>query len=189
MKITILATLVLALAASGAHAESANPGSARGAQATTNDSSGGAAGDAVLTDQTFLKKAAAGGIAEVETAKIALEKASDKEVKEFAQHMINDHSQNNKELEEVAKNMNETLPKDTDPKHKAMMDQLKAKSGAEFDRAYMQAQVRDHQEMITLFKQQAESGKHPELKSYATKTLPALEKHLDHARKVTDGGL
>ncbi|HYC55384.1 MAG TPA: DUF4142 domain-containing protein [Candidatus Binatia bacterium] len=174
MRSMLLATVFVALTASGAAAET-NTG--------TGDASGGAA-----SDQAFMKTAAAGGIAEVESAKLALQKASDKDVKEFAQHMIDDHTQANKELEQIAKTKNAALPKEPDAKHKAVMQELEGKSGKDFDKAYMKAQVKDHQEMISLFQQQASSGKDPELKSFATKTLPALEKHLDHAKKV-DGGI
>ncbi|WP_145914769.1 DUF4142 domain-containing protein, partial [Pseudomonas syringae group genomosp. 3] len=53
-----------------------------------------------------------------------------------------------------------------------------------FDQAYANNQVSAHEQAIKLYKEEAENGKDPELKAFAKATLPTLEKHLEHAKKL-----
>lgn len=66
------------------------------------------------------------------------------------------------------------------------MQKLQKLSGAEFDREYMKHMVADHEKTVSDFKKQAGSGKDPELKGFAAKTLPTLQEHLDMAQKLSD---
>jgi putative membrane protein len=141
------------------------------------------AGAKMAGDQTFVKKAAIGGMAEVELGTLAKDKASSDQVKQFAQRMVDDHGKANDELKTLAQNKNITLPTELDAKHKAVRDRLSKLSGAQFDKAYMQAMLKDHREDVSEFRSESRSAKDPDVKAFAAKTLPTLEDHLKLAQQ------
>jgi putative membrane protein len=135
-------------------------------------------------DKAFVQKAAIGGLAEVEMGKMAQQKGSSDQVKQFGSRMVEDHSKANDDLKQVASSKGIALPTDLDAKHKAKMDKLEKLSGGQFDRAYMDDMVADHKEDVADFKKEASSGKDSDLKSFASKTLPTLEDHLKMAEST-----
>jgi putative membrane protein len=135
-----------------------------------------------VSDQQFVTKAAAGGMAEVELGKLAQEKGSSDQVKSFGQRMVTDHGKANDELKSLAQSKNITLPSDMDPHEKALRDRLAKLSGAAFDRAYMHAMLMDHKKDVNEFRHESTMAKDPEIKSFAAKTLPTLEEHLKLAQ-------
>jgi putative membrane protein len=169
----VTAAVVLAMGAAPAFAQSTRA-------KTQRQKTGRAA-----SDQTFVMDAAKGGMAEVELGKLAAEKASNNEVKQFGQRMVDDHGKANNELKSLASSKNITLPNELDAKDKAVRDRLSKLSGAAFDRAYMQAMLRDHRKDVNEFKRESTSGKDPEIKAFASKTLPTLEEHLKQAETAT----
>jgi putative membrane protein len=136
------------------------------------------------SDQKFVKEAAQGGLAEVELGKLAQDKGSSEQVKSFGKRMVDDHGKANDELQTLAKNKNITLPNDLDAKDKALKDRLSKLSGAQFDRAYMSAMLRDHRKDISEFRTESNSGHDPDVKAFAAKTLPTLEDHLKLAQQT-----
>jgi putative membrane protein len=138
-----------------------------------------AAGSA--SDKSFVDKAATGGMAEVQLSKLAMEKGQSMEVKQFARKMVEDHTKANTELKQIAQKKDITVPTKLDEKHEAALDKLSKLSGAEFDQEYMRVMTQDHDETIKLLKNEAQNGQDPELKSFAMKTLPVVEKHDDMA--------
>ena len=133
------------------------------------------------SDKHFFETAAVGGMAEVEIGNIAVAKASNPDVRAFAQRMVDDHGKNNTELAALARSEGIDLPTGLDDKHLKMKAELEAKSGAEFDRAYMDGMVKGHDEMIALFEQCAGGTKDDDIKSFADATLPTLREHRKHA--------
>ncbi len=169
----ITGTVVLAL--------SATPAFAKGQHARKASKSGGKA----MSDQAFVMEAAKGGLAEVELGKLAGEKGSSDQVKQFGQKMVSDHGKANDELKSLAESKHITLPAAVDAKDKALHDRLEKLSGDVFDRAYMQEMVKDHRKVVNAFKHESTAGKDPEIKSWASKTLPALEEHLKQAQDAS----
>ena len=135
-------------------------------------------------DKTFATEAAHGGLAEVQLGQLALQKASSPKVKEFAQRMVTDHGKANDELKTLAQSKNITLPAGVDAKAKATHDRLAKLSGPAFERAYMQDMVAGHRKAVAAFKKESTSGKDPEVKAWATKTLPTIEEHLKMAQDI-----
>jgi putative membrane protein len=133
-------------------------------------------------DQTFMIKAAKGGMAEVQLGQLAADKGTSDEVKKFGQRMVTDHSKANDELKTLAQSKHITLPSEIDPKDKALHDRLANLSGAAFDRAYMRNMVADHKTDIAEFRMESKGGKDPDVKAWAEKTLPTLEDHLKQAQ-------
>src|SRR4051812_6510996 len=62
-----------------------------------------------------------------------------------------------------------------DAEHQKMLDDLKSKSGKDFDQAYDRMQILAHEQAVALFEQYAHNGENPELKSWANMTLPHLK--------------
>ena len=135
-------------------------------------------------DHHFVAAAAAGGLAELKFAKLAQEKASDPAVRAFGRRMVDDHTKTGEQLKEIARSQNITLPSDLNSADQAQYDQLSKLSGPEFDYAYMQMMVEDHEKHVAEFKREATSGKNPAIKNFAAQTLPTLEDHLREARDV-----
>lgn len=133
---------------------------------------------AAMDAHTFVDHAAQDGLAEVALGKMAAEKAASADVKEFGQRMVDDHSKANDELGKLASSKGITAPTEvTNPKHKALMDRLEKLSGKEFDRAYIQAMVGDHEHAVGAFQSFAAHGQDADLKAWAAKTLPTLQEH------------
>ena len=123
---------------------------------------------------------------EVMVGNLAAGKATNAKVKSLAEMMVRDHSKANDELKSWATGAAFTLPSAVDDNQKKEHDDLQARSGAEFDRAYADMMVRHHTETIEKFKQQASGGSDSSLKAFAEKTLPTLEHHLMEAQAARD---
>jgi putative membrane protein len=132
----------------------------------------------------FMTEAARGGMAEVELSRTAQTKAQNAEVKAFAQKMVQDHSNANTEIKALAAKKNVTLPTEMDAAHKTMAETMAKLSGAEFDKAYVNAMVADHEKSVALFQTQANSGTDADAKALAAKTLPTLKMHLDMIKGI-----
>ena len=157
-------------------------------------------------DAEFIKRAAEGGMKEVEVGKLAQTRASDSTVKAFAERMVKDHGMGNDELMSLAKSKGVALPPVTtttdatlkpDPSAPGTRepsargtsgagDPFAGLKGAEFDRAYMNQMVGDHEKTVQLFEQEATSGQDPEVKAWAAKKLPTVREHLAQATSIRD---
>jgi len=138
-------------------------------------------------DAKFAMAAANGGMAEVALGTLAQQKASSAKVKDFGAMMVSDHSKANDELKALAKSKGITLPDSIDSKEQQVKNDLSAKSGAGFDKAYVSNMIDDHKEDIKEFEDAAKNLKDADLKAFAVKTLPTLKMHLDAIQKIHDG--
>src|SRR5262245_41047115 len=114
--------------------------------------------------QTFVDKAAVGGMFEVESSQLALRMSKDADVKKFADRMISDHGKANSELETLAKEQGLKFPAKLDSEHEAMLKSLQ-KAGRQIDTPYIKAQLDGHQKTVQMFEQYAESGENKELQN------------------------
>ena len=159
-----------------------------GAAMAQNNNANGNKPETTPSDMRFAKEAAQGGNAEVRLGQMAVAKASDPQVKQFGQKMIDDHTKANNQLQSIASKDNITLPTGISARDKATYDSLSKLSGTAFDRAYMRDMVKDHQTDVNEFQQEANNGSNPDLKSFAGSTLSTLQGHLRQARD-TDASL
>ena len=140
---------------------------------------------APLTSSTFVSKAAQTGMAEVELGKIALGKSQNADVRAFADRMVKDHSKANEELTTIAQSKNVEVPKKLDIEHQGMVDMMRGKSGADFDKEYAQHMAKGHGDAVALFTDASKaSGLDHELAAFAQKTLPTLQEHKQMADKL-----
>lgn len=133
--------------------------------------------------QSFMQEAATGGMAEVELGKMAQERASSPDVKQFGKRMVEDHSKVNAELKQLAAKKGVTLPQKMDAEHQAVRDRLAKLSGEAFDRAYMDFMKEDHQHDLAAFREAAGAAD-PDVKAFASKTVPTLEEHAAEVERV-----
>ena len=144
------------------------------ATAPAVNSNGPAMGD----DHDFMTAADLAGIAEVELSKLAQTKATNAEVKKFAAMMVTDHTKAGEELKALGAKKSYKPATEMDSAHKSIMQKLQGLSGADFDRAYVDAMIDDHEDAVDLFDGQAKDGKDADIKAFAAKTLPTLQGHL-----------
>jgi putative membrane protein len=142
-------------------------------------------------DTKFLKAARSGGQFEVQASKMALQRATDPAVKQFAQRMVDDHTKIGAELDQIAPDSSRSTTQ-LDPVHAAMLNKLSQEQGKEFDECYIGMQVLAHEEALMCFRK-AKKGEDPKLRAFAEKNIPVLREHLQMARKMSDqridGGL
>lgn len=135
-------------------------------------------------DNSFAQKAAAAGLAEVAEANIALDKATDPQVKQFAQTMVTDHTKANNQLTQIAEGKALSLPMKPTKRDQNQADKLRKMSGKTFDRDYIRDQLAAHKQAVALFKRESERGKDADLKQFASQTLPTLQHHLQMAEQL-----
>ena len=166
-KTFVIAAAVLALAASGVSAQAAGPNDAQ------------IAAIVVTANQV-----------DIDAGKLAESKSANKEVKEFAQRMITDHTGVNKAATELVTKLK--VKPEENPTSKSLrtagdetLKRLKALNGAEFDKAYVDNEVTYHQTVLDAIDNTLiPSSKNEELKALLVKVRPAFVAHLDHAKHL-----
>ncbi len=127
---------------------------------------------------SFVKVVTSSNAFEIESSKLAEQKAKDADVKEFAAVMIKDHTMAAEELNKAA--TLDDAPARLSPKHAAMLDILKGASEQDFQPLYIEMQTTAHMEAVTLFATYAKGGDDESVKAFAAKTLPKLVMHKMH---------
>lgn len=217
MKLSIfIASLALAIASTALAEENAANAQKRDGTSTTttsttersgtvSDSSGGESGVAgpsakndanknsettSLTDDQIAAIVVTANTADIENGKLAQSKTKNSQVKELAQHMINDHTASNKQATQLAAKL-KMKPKEGVASHQLKTDaqrgkkELEAKNGEEFDKAYVDGEIALHQKVLdSIDKQLLPNAKNAELKDLLTKTRPVIVSHLEHAKML-----
>lgn len=154
----------------------ANNSNASGEQAATTGMSS--------REQKFMTDVALAGMMEVELGRWASQKGTSEEVKQFGRRMVEDHSKTITELTQLATSKGITLPTQLDEKHQKNVSKISRLTGAEFDRAYSKMMLKDHENAVSNFEKQSQSGADADLKAFAAKTLPTVQEHLQMARAL-----
>jgi len=140
------------------------------------------ASTASTQDIAFLQNAMADGVAEIDLARLAYDRADSSSVRNFAQQMMDDHMRLADQLNAIAsrRGIAPVGPTGAIPANLANLD------GDDFDEAYMDHMVDDHQRALSLFEQEADRGNDPEIRAAAAAAIPTLESHLEMAERVSD---
>lgn len=140
-----------------------------------------------VTASDFVMRAAMGDRFEIESAKLVQSKSKAKSTDQFARHLVEDHGRSSKQLSSIAQQAGVKQPTSTelDAKHQAMLDELKQANRGDVDKVFARMQQQAHQEALQLYESYAANGDNPALKSFAQKSVPTLEKHLDMAKKLS----
>jgi putative membrane protein len=151
-----------------------------GSQSRAEDNKSGLTSDEV----TFIKHAAADGLAEVKIAGLAVRKAESAGVKALAETLVTDHTKVNEELTLLATNKSVDLSAVIDPKDAGIFQKLEKYSGAEFDKAYLSEVVSSHKKCLGIFEEISKESKNAEVKAFADKYIPTLKAHHDKAKEM-----
>jgi putative membrane protein len=152
----------------------------------------GQKGQTGTAQDSFMSKAMEMNQAEINLSRMAQSKAQDQKVKDYAEMMVQDHTQALDKLRSAAGG-SESEPSLT-KEHQQVSDRLSQLSGAEFDKAYMDTMVRDHQQAVQAFQREANTGtgntrQKPGTSAtndaeVARELLPTLQKHLSQAEQI-----
>ncbi|MDB6142724.1 MAG: putative outer membrane protein [Pseudomonas sp.] len=131
----------------------------------------------------FVDDASAKGLAEIETSKLALQKSQSDDIQQFATMMIDDHTAANKKLADIANGLQVKMASEAELMDKAKKMILEYRDGS-FDKAYVNNQVKAHEDTIKLFQDEEKTSQTPELTAFVKATLPKLQHHLDMAKQL-----
>lgn len=151
---------------------------------STGGTSSQRAGQVAEEVKEMMEDLAHANLAEIDTGRMALEKAKSPQVKSFAQQMIDEHTTALKEVQQLGQKKQLTLPTETDFQHKAIGAALRLLSGDTFDKQYIrQVGIKDHRRTVDLL-QKAQRSTDADLKAHADKMLPIVQRHLSQAREL-----
>jgi putative membrane protein len=143
---------------------------------------------AAMSDQQFVDFAAQTDMVEANLGQLAESVASAQPVKDYAQMLVADHTNDYSQLYKVAQQANVTVPNAIDEENnKTMIGPFQKLKGSAFDHRYIQEMITGHTKAIAVYKKEVADAQNPALKSYAEQTLPTLQKHLDGAKDLEKG--
>jgi putative membrane protein len=136
-------------------------------------------------DRTFTMQASLSNTVEVNAGTLAAQKATNAQVKQFAQNMIMEHQMAQADLKTLGANVGISIRDTVDPAHAAIMTQLTTMpAGRAFDSMYIHTQVADHTMTVANFQAEQNNGSHVDVKNYANTYLPHIQLHLQSADSI-----
>jgi putative membrane protein len=139
------------------------------------------------SDQSFVDFAAQTDMLEAHLAQMAQDKAAKQDVKDYAQTLNTDHTNDYNQLTAAATKAGDTVPKGIDAAGNHVITRFDRMKGAAFDRAYLHEMVTGHEQAIKKYKDEIANGQNTDVKTYAQQALPTLEKHLKDAQDLLAG--
>ena len=136
------------------------------------------------SDERFLKERAAAILFEVETAQLALQKTNNQSLKKLSNQIIEDRLVIIEELKKLSSLKNVTLPTVSGNQRSTELEDLQKLNATEFDKKYLSFIVEFLEEDIRKFEKAANNANSPEIKVFASKSLPIMRTHLDEARSL-----
>ena len=134
----------------------------------------------------FLDQAAQVGITEVAAGKLAMNKATTPDVREFAEELVKERRLTHQLLKALAASHDVVLPTAPSPAQRETLRELQQKSGAEFEQAYVEAQITVQEESVALMKAEIERDRDVETKAFAKEMLPTVEAQLKKAYELVE---
>jgi len=145
--------------------------------------------DKTLTDDgglAFIKGGIEGGRTEIKASELAKKNSTNPRVVNFAFMMINDHTAVINQLKDIQSAKLVDINPGITSDHQTKIDSLAKKSGADFDKAYMQMMVADHEKAEKLFSD-ATNNTSNMIQDLSRKVLPKIQIHLDSAKAILAG--
>jgi len=140
-------------------------------------------------DRMFVSQAGAANMAEVALGKLAMSQGQSDAVRNFGDRMVTDHTAANVALNNLAGPLGLPLAQQPTMLQEKTIDSLASMSGPSFDRHYGRTAVKDHEDAVRLFTQEASFGANADLRTFAARMLPTLKQHLSMAHSLPGGGL
>ncbi len=132
----------------------------------------------------FAVDAASGNLAEIKLAKLAIQKSSNKEVKDIATMLETDHTTALGDLKSIASVKGITLPTDEPDKTKELITDLSDDKPADFDKNWVKALIDKHEKTISDYEKALNDLKDEDLKAWITKVLPSIRSHHDKLKAI-----
>lgn len=140
-----------------------------------------------LSAPGYMAMAASSDMFEIESSRLALQMSQNPQVRSFAEMMIADHTRTGNEMRSIAQSLGLPAPPQMMmPQHRAMLDQLRAATPADFNRAYKAAQIAAHQQALNLHGNYAAQGDTPALRAFASRVVPTIQMHYNHAQTLPE---
>jgi putative membrane protein len=185
--IQFTAATALALAVSACSGDNGRTPDDSRTPATGTDGTVGTSGS-LDADRAFVDEQLAMGTAEIELGRLAQERASHADVKEFAATMVREHQMAANDLKPILSSLATTDPtaasRDEVNDTKEKVEDLSKLTGLEFDKKYIDQMIDDHQEAIDDVEKKTENAANPDVKQWAVKTLPKMREHLETAKDI-----
>jgi putative membrane protein len=188
-------TLALALAVGCSQNRASNKNAAGGSDTTgtaadnntatadnTNAATGGTSAKLSDSEKQLLQQVSDANKAEIEMGQLAQNNASSAKVKDFGQKLVDDHTQNQQQLQQIAQQKGVDLKSEEKPDEQASKNKFQGMKGAQFDKAFLQHERDDHAKLLQQLKQQQDQIQDPEVKSFISQTITAVQQHLDAAQ-------
>ncbi|HEV2567632.1 DUF4142 domain-containing protein [Sphingomonas sp.] len=137
-----------------------------------------------VSSATYVAMAASSDTYEVQSSKLALQHASNPDVRNFAQMMVTDHANTSASVMAAAKQASIGNPGGPNQKHTAMLKDLREAGHAKMERLYVDQQVMAHEEALALHQAFAAQGDNPGLKAAAAAAIPIVQRHLEEIRRI-----
>ncbi len=142
------------------------------------------------TVEGYVTNAAISDMYEIASGKLAQERSKNAEIKKFGQQLVTDHTKTSADLKAAVgqAGVQVTIPTEMDERRKGMVDNLRQASEADFDKVFIAQQNTAHSEALTLHRGFADNSDNAALKAVAAKAAPVVERHLQHAKGMGEGG-
>ena len=125
---------------------------------------------------------------EAHEGQVAENRANRADVKDFAKTLVQDHTDSYQHLTELAAKCGISIPTGINVGRNPEIQQLARLKGERFDLQFDKDEIMDHQRAIAVFKREAAHGQDADVKAFATKMIPVLEKHLNQAEQCAKQG-
>jgi putative membrane protein len=141
-------------------------------------------------DYNFVAQANLGAPFQVNSGRVAEDKARSAEIRDYAHLMVTSHLPVVAALNTILKRKGLTAPPNTllEGAYHAMVSSLKAEGRAALDRDYVEGQLEYQRGNTALFQYEIQYGTDADLKEFARTTLPKIEDHLQRVTKLTHSG-
>lgn len=137
------------------------------------------------SDQDLMMQVAKGGMMQLETSKMAVQKASSPEVREFAQGEVDEQTGLSDKLKEIASAKGITLPTTPDAELQGMLTKMESMSGADLDKYYVQQYgVNGHEKLDQVMSKVKSQAKDANLQAVEKAAHPLVKTHLKVAREM-----
>jgi putative membrane protein len=136
-----------------------------------------------VTASDVVERLHVSNLREIEAGKLASAQAGALDVRQYGEHLMKDHTLADKELGELAQRNGISLP----AADASNLENLRGLRGAEFDRAFLNMMVRDHQNAIHMVRTAQARAENRDIRALLDKILPTLQQHEEHAQQLNSG--
>jgi len=137
-------------------------------------------------DQKFIREATSCNMLEIQLAQLAQERIQNEQIKRIAKKVQDDHAQANEQLAQIAQSKKWEVPKQLNEMEQSMLSFAQKQQGKDFEKCYVYSQLAGHIVNVLKFRDASQELQDPQLKQFATETLPKLQAHLQEFQKLAN---